>query len=123
MLPPTAYETHRTAELSRLPDELRNMITRLVAEQRDLKDKQLRNKVNRLNLLHALTSAGFMPRDEIDAPDLGVTITVRESPEYKRLDRQKLLDLGVDPEIIAAASITVPSKLHFRIGGINAGIT
>ena len=48
-----------------------------------------------------------------DAPDLGVSITVRESPEYNR----------VDPEIIAAASIRVPSKLHFRIGGINAGIT
>ena len=108
-------QTQRTTELSRLPDELRNMITRLVAEQRDLKDKQLRNKVNRLNLLHALTSAGFMPRDEIDAPDLGVTITVRESHEYNRLDGQKLLDLGVDPEIIAAASIKVPSKEYFII--------
>ena len=69
------------------------------------------------------TSAGFTTRDEIDAPDLGVSITVRESPEYNRLDRQKLADLGVDPEIIAAASRKVPSKLHFQIGGINAGIT
>ena len=46
--------------LTDLPDGLRNMITKIVTGQRDLKDRQLRNKVDRLNLLHALISAGFM---------------------------------------------------------------
>ena len=72
---------------------------------------------------NALTSAGFRPKDESVAPDLEASITVCQQPEYNRLDRKKLVDLGIDPDILEAASITVPSKLHFRIGGINAGIT
>ena len=61
------------------------------------------------------TSAGFTTRDEIVAPDLEASITVCQQPEYTRLERQKLVDLGVDPEIIAAASTKVPSKRYFII--------
>ena len=103
------------SRLTDLPEGLRNMITKVVTEQRDLKDKQLRHKVNRLNLLHALRSTGFRPKDEIVAPELEASITVCKQAEHKRLERQKLVDLGIDQEIIAAASIKVPSKEYFII--------
>ena len=78
-----------------------------------------------LSLIINIVLNDHIKKEYVGCYSLAISVfhKVRESPEYNRLDRQKLVDLGIDPDILEAASITVPSKLHFRIGGINAGIT
>ena len=99
-------------------EEIRSSIVDVLEElkqiQKDLAILDQRNKYLRNQLANTLDIMGLVSGDNLRADDAGVDVAFR-CHNIEKVDRWKLIDLGVLPEVIDKATTKTTSKMYTRL--------
>ena len=108
-------------DVNDLPDEIRKRVEDTFVELEELTravaDATERRDGLRASLKRTLETIGLERGQGLQSQRLGLYALVVQS-EHRRLDRDKLLSLGVSEAIIDRATVTYTTRPHIRFGQV-----